>query len=84
MEEKENNKLEKGINLLAFETKNKIADVINGSHLPAVVVSQIIREISREVSVIEQREIQKERQEYLNAQKEGEKDGNISQKDMDK
>ena len=84
MKEKENNKPEKGINLLAFETKNKIADVINESHLPAVVVSQIIREISREVSVIEQREIRREQQEYLKAQRKGDKDGNISQEDMEK
>lgn len=69
--------MEKGINLIIFETKNEIAKVINDCRLPVSVVRQIIKEIDNEIAVLEKQQIKKEQEEYLKAQEKGEDKGNI-------
>ena len=56
--------MEKGFNLIAKETFDKIVNTINDSGLPIVVSKYIVRDILTQIEQIEKNEIAKEEQEY--------------------
>ena len=57
-------KMEKGFNLTAKETFDKIVNTINDSGLPIVVSKYIVRDILTQIEQVEKNEIAKEEQEY--------------------
>ena len=69
------NKMNKGFNLTAKETFDKIVNTINDSGLPIVVSKYIIRDILSQIEQVEKNEIAKEQQEYqLSLEKEKKED----------
>lgn len=67
--------MEKGFNLTAKETFDKIVNTINESGLPIVVSKYMVRDILMQIEQVEKNQIAKEEQEYqLSLEKEKKED----------
>lgn len=74
--------MNKGFNLTAKETFDKIVNTINDSGLPIVTSKYIVRDILTQIEQVEKNEIAKEEQEYklsLEKEKKEDKEGNNEQ-----
>lgn len=71
--------MNKGFNLIAKETFDKIVNTINDSNLPIVVSKYIVRDILAQIEQVEKNEIAKEEQEYqLSLEKEKKEDKEVN------
>lgn len=65
----------KPVNLMLEETKEKLSKIINESGLPAFIVELIIRDIYNQVSFLKQKELEKSKKDYEESLKKEEKGG---------
>ena len=65
----------KPVNLMLEETKEKLSKIINESGLPAFIVELIIRDIYNQVSFLKQKELEKSKKDYEESLKKEEKRG---------
>ena len=65
--------MNKPANLIMEETKENIVKIINESGLPPFLVEPIIKDLYKQVSILKQQELEKNRQEYENSLKQEEK-----------
>ena len=64
---------QKGVNLMIFDFKNEIIKVLNDSILPISIKRQVFDEISAQIGIAEEKEIQAERIKYQEDLKEEQK-----------
>lgn len=65
----------KPVNLMLEETKEKLSKIINESGLPVFIVELIIRDIYNQVSFLKQKELEKSKKDYEESLKKEEKGG---------
>lgn len=63
--------MEKGINLRAYEFREQLAQLVNSSDLPIVLIGQIFQEIQLSLKQLEIETVQKEKIDFEEKLKEG-------------
>lgn len=68
--------MNKGINLQIEEFKSNIAKLINESNMPIALTEMVIGTILQEIHMVKVQQVEKEKQEFENAEKDEKKPSN--------